>query len=149
MASREYRSVSLNTPVSKVMSVRPVVANQFHNLSQVMELFAQFPIHHLPIVDGQERIIGIISSNDLPKTVLRLCNKSEKITMDLEQIDRAVNLTDIMTKNPVTIGPDDNLGDAVKIFAEHKFSSLPVVKDGKLIGILSIKDVVANLAGQL
>lgn len=149
MASQQYESVSLNTPVEKVMTVQPVVGTQFHNLSQVMKLFAEYPIHHLPIVDGQGKLMGIVSSNDLPKTFLRLCDTPNKPAMNIDDLDRAVNLVDIMTKNPITITANNSIGDAAKLFVEHKFASLPVVENGKLVGILSIKDVVANLVDQL
>ncbi|MBL7778979.1 MAG: CBS domain-containing protein [Chitinophagales bacterium] len=149
MPSQEYESVSLNTPVAKVMSVQPVVGNQFHNLSQVMKLFAEYPLHHLPIVDGQGKLIGIVSSNDLPKTFLRLCDTPNKPAMTIDDLDRAVNIVDIMTKDPITIAADNSIGDAAKLFAQNKFASLPVVENGKLVGILSIKDVVANLVDQL
>lgn len=135
----------LTKPVSTIMTVNPVVANQFHNFSQVLRLFSEFPVHHLPIVDTNNKLIGIISSNDLPKVFSDLCNRPEKVMMDFDAIDRAVNLKDIMTPNPVTVSSTDTISAAAEVFANRKFSALPVVDNGELVGILSVKDVVANI----
>lgn len=137
--------MSLSKPISSIMTVNPVVANQFHNFSQVLRLFTEFPVHHLPIVDANNKLIGIVSSNDLAKVFLDLCNRAEKVTMDFDSIDKAVNLKDIMTPNPITVSSSDSISTAAQIFATRKFAALPVVDNGDLVGILSVKDVVANV----
>ena len=53
--------MSLSKPVSAIMTLKPVVATQFHNFSQVLRLFTEFPVHHIPIVYGNNKLIGIIS----------------------------------------------------------------------------------------
>jgi len=136
----------LTKPVSDIMSLNPVVANQFHNFSQVLRLFTEFPVHHLPIVDGSNKLIGIISSNDLPKVFLDICNRKEKVTMDFDAIDKAINLSDIMTANPISISSNDTIATVMKIFAEKKFMALPVVDNGLLVGILSVKDIMGYLS---
>lgn len=136
----------LSKPVSSIMTVSPVVANSFHNFSQVLRLFTEFPVHHLPIVDGSNKLIGIISSNDLPKVFLQLCNKPEKISMDLETIDKAINLRDIMTANPITVSSNASIASVAKIFGEKKFMALPVVDGDTLVGIVSIKDVMEYIS---
>lgn len=133
-------------PVSVIMSVNPVVGNKFHNFSQVLRLFTEFPVHHLPIVDSKNKLIGIISSNDLSKVFLTLCNRANKIQMDLDAIDKEINITDIMTPAPVTISSNEPIAKAMEILSEKKFTSIPVVDNGELVGILSIKDVVAYLS---
>ena len=136
----------LTKPVSAIMTITPVVANVSTEFSKVIRLFTEFPVHHLPIVDEDNRLIGIVSSNDLPKVFLDLCNRTEKVTMDFAAIDKAISLSDIMTSNPITITSSETIGNAAKIFAAKKFLALPVVDNGVLIGILSVKDVLAYIA---
>jgi CBS domain-containing membrane protein len=136
----------LTKPVSAIMTITPVVANVSTEFSKVIRLFTEFPVHHLPIVDEENRLIGIVSSNDLPKVFLDLCNRTEKVTMDFAAIDKAISLSDIMTSNPITITSSETIGNAAKIFADKKFLALPVVDNGVLIGILSVKDVLAYIA---
>lgn len=132
--------------VSSIMTVSPVVANLFHNFSQVVRLFTEFPIHHLPIVDANNKVIGIISGNDVPKVFIRLSQRDPKIVFDLDVIDKEVNLGDIMTPNPVTITTNTTIKEAATIMAERKFMALPVVDGGQIIGIVSIKDIVKHFA---
>ena len=136
----------LTKPVSAIMSINPVVANQFHNFSQVLRLFTEFPVHHLPIVDGRNNLLGIVSSNDLPKVFLELCNRSNKVTMDFDAIDKAINIADIMTKTPVSVSSNETIGNALKLFVDKKIMALPVVDNGELVGILSAKDVMAYIS---
>ena len=127
------------------MTACPVVGNVSNKFSQVLRLFTEFPIHHLPIVDNNDKLIGIISSNDLPKVFLSLFNRPEAILMSTEVVDNEIHLADLMTPNPVTISSTDPITKAMQIFAEKKFMALPVVDNGTLVGILSLKDVVAYL----
>src|SRR5262245_31912315 len=101
--------MATNRPISAIMTVSPVVANPSNTFSQVLRLFTEFPVHHLPIVDDNSKLIGIISTNDLPKVFLQLCDK--KVTMDLAAIDKAISLTDIMTEKPVTIASNETIGN--------------------------------------
>lgn len=133
--------------VSSIMTLSPVVANQFHNLSQVLRLFTEFPIHHLPVVDGNNKIIGIISSNDIPKMLVQLATRTEKIQLDSDSLDKAVNLVDLMTANPTTISPETTIVEAARILNQKKFLSLPVVEAGVLVGIITVKDVMEFLLG--
>ena len=138
--------MSLTKPVSAIMTITPVVANVSTEFSKVVRLFTEFPVHHLPIVDEDNKLIGMVSSNDLPKVFLELCNRNPKIAMDFDAIDKAIVLSDIMTSDPVTVSSSETIGNAAKIFADKKFMALPVVDDGILIGILSVKDVLAYIA---
>jgi len=127
------------------MTASPVVGNPLNKFSQLLRLFTEFPVHHLPIVDDEGKLIGIISSNDLPKVFLSLCNRPEPLKMTMDVIDQEINLTDIMTTNPITISSTDPISKAADIFSKKKFMALPVVDNGVLVGIVSLKDVVPYL----
>jgi CBS domain-containing protein len=132
--------------VSAIMSIEPVVGNPSSSFSQVLRLFTEFPVHHLPIVNDDNKLIGIVSSNDLPKVFMQLCNRKEKVTMDFHSIDGAITINDIMTPNPVTITSGTTIDKAAQLFATNKFLALPVVDNGTLLGIVSAKDVMKYLA---
>ena len=131
--------------ISTIMTVSPVVANPSNKFSQVLRLFTEFPVHHLPIVDDDNKLIGIISTNDLPKVFLALANKPEPVPMSLNLIDNEIKITDLMTPNPITISSSDSISKAAEIFASKRFMALPVVDNGTLIGIVSLKDVIGYL----
>ena len=133
------------THIATIMTACPVVGNTSNKFSQVLRLFTEFPVHHLPIVDDNEKLIGIISSNDLPKVFLSLFNREVPIPMTLEAVDKEVQVADLMTPHPVTISSTDTITLAMEIFAGKKFMALPVVDNGVLVGILSLKDVISYL----
>jgi len=125
------------------MTTSPVVGNTSNKFSQLLRLFTEFPVHHLPIVDDNNKLIGIISTNDMPKVFLSLCSRPEPIAMTIEAIDAEIKIGDLMTANPVTISSSALVSEAIAIFARYKFTALPVVDNGILVGIVSLKDVAA------
>jgi acetoin utilization protein AcuB len=136
--------MEVNDPVSTIMSRTVVVANQFHNFSEVLELFSKHGMHHLPVVDGQEKIIGIISSNDLMKLFFN--PKYREMRFNSDEIDKALNIPEIMTPNPIFVTSTETIKKAAKLFCDNKIQCLPVVDSGKLVGILTIKDLAQLVA---
>ena len=114
-----YKSQVMNAkdPVSTIMSRTVVVANQFHNFSEVLELFSKHGMHHLPVVDGHDKIIGIISSNDLMKLFSDPRYRDLKFNSD--EIDKVLNLPSIMTANPTVVSSKDTIQHAAKILADN------------------------------
>ena len=136
--------MQVNDPVSTIMSHSVVVANQYHNFSEVLELFSKHGMHHLPVVDGHNSLIGIISSNDLMKLFSNAKFKDMKFNSD--DIDKSLNIPEIMTASPITISSKDTIRHAAKLMADNKFQALPVVDDGKLVGIVTVKDFAQLIA---
>ena len=97
-------------------------------------------IRHVPVEDHDHRLIGLISYRSL----LRLMaggsmNESER---------RRICVADIMRKTPITIGPDAPTLDAINVMRQNRVSCLPVVKDDRLVGIITERDLV-NVAAEL
>lgn len=136
--------MEVNDPVSTIMSRTVVVANQFHNFSEVLELFSKHGMHHLPVVDGKGHIIGIISSNDLMKLFYDPKYKDMKFNSD--EIDKALNIPELMTKDPIVISPKESIKKAAKTFHDNKVQCLPVVDNGTLVGIVTVKDLAQLVA---
>jgi CBS domain-containing protein len=138
------RKMEITDPVSTAMSKSVVVANQFHNFSAVLELFSKYGMHHLPIVDANGKIIGIVSSNDLMKIFTE--PKFKSLSLNTDEADKVINISDIMTKDVVTISPNATIKEAAKIFTEGGFLAMPVVDNGQIVGILSVRDLVHVIA---
>ena len=83
----------------------------------------------LPVVDG-ERVVGMVTDRDL---VLQVMAK------DLDP--NKVSVSEVCTENPVTVEPGDQLDAALQRMAKERVRRLPVVVDGKLVGILAQADV--------
>ena len=93
-------------------------------------LMADKNVGALPVVDN-DHLVGIISERDYARKVI-LKGKSSKETP----------VEEIMTRELVTARPDDGLKDCMRVMTERRVRHLPVMKEGKMVGMLSIGDVV-------
>lgn len=130
-----------NTPVSALMTKKVVVAHtDKHQFTQVKELFLKHKLHHLPITDNNDKVLGIISSHDVLKAY---DDVSKRIRIfDDAILNNEVKLSDIMTKNPDTIGMAEPIGKVAQLFARKKYHALPVVENGIIKGIITSNDLV-------
>jgi CBS domain-containing protein len=95
-----------------------------------ISLMAERNIGALPVLQGG-RLVGMLSERDYTRKVMLMGRTS-----------RETRVGEIMTRDPVTVGPDDTVNDCMEIMTEQRVRHLPVVKDGRLLGILSIGDLV-------
>ena len=80
------------------------------------------------------KVAGIFSERDLVRKIIVKGHNCE-----------TAHVAELMTADPITVEPDESLGECMKLMTDHKFRHLPVMKDGKLAGIISIGDVVKAL----
>ena len=93
-------------------------------------MMATANIGAIVIVDKKGNLSGIITERDLTRRVVGkgLDPKETKIA-------------DIMTKNPDTLAPEDSAGDALELMQSRHYRHLPVVEDGKCVGMVSVRDL--------
>jgi CBS domain-containing protein len=121
--------------VRHAMAMSPVTATPDLNASDAAGLMASHDIGALPIVEG-DRLVGIVTDRDL---VLRV--------LAARKDPREVRLVDIATTRDVTmVSPDAQLCDARALMGEARIRRLPVVKDDRLVGMLSLGDVALGSA---
>jgi CBS domain-containing protein len=99
-------------------------------------------IRHLPIVDG-DHLVGIITDRDIQRFAPSLLSK---ITPEeYNAIFENTPLERVMTRDPMTVAPDTPLCEAAGILREQKLGCLPVVEKGRLVGILTVTDLLGVL----
>jgi CBS domain-containing membrane protein len=108
------------------------------------DLMRQERIRHLPVLDDDGQLAGIVSQRDLFRSAL-LRSLGFGSRAEDRMLDSLV-VKEAMTNNPQTIGPEAPLPEAARMMVEHKVGCLPVVADGKLVGILTEGDFVALVA---
>lgn len=95
-------------------------------------------IRHLPVVQGKE-LEGIITESDIRSAFIKSNNNSSTVTvLDPKQMKVAQH----MTRNPQAVQSDTNVEDAALLIYKNKIGSLPVVDNNKLVGIISILDML-------
>src|SRR6056297_2206400 len=97
----------------------------------VSEMMLWRKIRHLPIEDTQGNLVGLVSS----RTLLRHMTDQKK-----SGSKKVVSISDIMISEPITIAPDANILDAMRLMEENKIGCLPVCNDLELVGIITEKD---------
>ena len=103
------------------------------NLADARQRMFNHKIRHLPVFAG-EHLVGIVSERDI--------NTVENIPGLRSE---AISVQHVMSSNPFTCSPDDGLDHVAKTMAENKLGAAIVMDQGKLVGIVSIIDVLHKL----
>jgi acetoin utilization protein AcuB len=96
-------------------------------------------IRRLPVVE-EGVLVGIVSPRDLEKVMPSMLD-AEGVSEE-EFIAANTEIRTVMTASPITVEPGDTLAEATRIMRRHKIDGLPVIEDHKLVGILSITDIL-------
>jgi CBS domain-containing protein len=141
--------------------VREVVtASENLSLLDAATLMRKHSISGMPVTDLKGRVVGVLSEKDIVRSlnsaleiatpaglldfVLGLGNLRPDMKLVLLNEHLAVaKVGDAMSPDPVTIAPDSPLDTAARIMRERRINRLPVVEDGRLVGIVTRNDVIA------
>jgi acetoin utilization protein AcuB len=107
------------------------------------ELMDQHKISHLPVTDGRARLQGIVTDRDLKQAWASPA--STLSVYELTYVLQKLTVESIMTRNLVTATPDMTIERAARLIHDHKIGALPVVKDEKLVGIITSTDLMEVL----
>lgn len=111
------------------MVPNPITVDVQTTVEQAIELMKINSIRHLPVVDARNKLNGLLTLADLKQALI------PSMLGDL-------TLADMMIKNPLTVGPDDDIEIAAQLIYKHKVSGLPVTNQGTLVGILTESDIL-------
>ena len=139
---KSYRGVAQAPPkkeqqavrVEDYMTRRLITFRPDQTMDQVIEVLTTKKISGGPVVDESNKLIGIISEGDCLKEVVR-----GKYT---NTPSLSGKVSEHMTRDVYTIDPKMNIFDVAKLFLEVKLRRFPVIRDGKLLGQISQRDVM-------
>jgi len=114
--------------VKKRMARKLVTIPPNISILKALEVMRKNSIRHLPVVE-KGNLVGFVTEGDLRQASL------------LSMVGK-VSIEDVMIKNPVTVSPESSLEEAAKLIYVHKIGGLPVVKGKKLVGIITIVDIL-------
>ncbi len=112
-----------NQMIRKVVTIPPGTS-----ILRAIEVMHEKSIRHLPVVEDG-KLLGLVTEGDLRQASL------------LSLVDK-VSIEDVMIRKPVTISPEASIDEAARLVYRHKIGGLPVVKGKKLVGILTIVDLL-------
>ena len=127
--------------VNQIMSQNLNTVTATENLQSLSITFEAVSYHHLPVVDEDNLLLGIISDRDVTKNLSPFIATEHERDCDLELLNQTA--ADIMTAEPITVHQSTSIATASILLLENNFSCLPVVDDdGKIEGLLTWKDIL-------
>ena len=122
--------------IADVMSLRVVKVSPDEPVRLAIARMLEENVGSVAVCEG-ERLVGIFTERD----VLRLAGEGPHFA--------EANVGDVMTRNPVTISPDDEIIAAAQLMSERRIRHLPIVQGGNLLGIVGIREVMRTLVERL
>ncbi len=125
------------------MTPDPITVSPDMLLPEARALLNDFHFRHLPVVDGQGQLLGILTDRDLRSAYPSSVISDSERRLVYERVQQT-SVSEIMSTDCVTLGIDSTLDDALFLFDRDQPGALPVLdKEGKVVGIFSIRDLNA------
>jgi acetoin utilization protein AcuB len=128
--------------VTECMKRDPVTVKTDDSFRYALKLIRKEGIRHLPVLDGK-RVVGIVTDRDL-----RQSGPSTATTLEAHELNyllERLTISDIMSKNVITVTPETGLLEAARLLLAHKIGCLPVVDHEQLVGIITRSDMIRAL----
>jgi acetoin utilization protein AcuB len=125
--------------VEEIMNSDVTYLTPIDSISKAILLMSTKKIRHIPIVNEQQHVVGLITDRDIKDAAPSIFRADEN-KEDLEK-----PLSSIMKKNVITGHPLDFVEEIAALFYEHKISCMPIVKDQCLVGIVTETDLLHTL----
>ena len=117
--------------IYSIMTTEVVTLHPDDSLMRVKELIFENRFHHLPVIDDERKLQGIVTSWDLLKADIR------------EKDYEGHTVKEIMSTKVATLHPNEMVGAAAMVFLRHLFHAIPIVEhDNTLVGIVTTHDVL-------
>jgi CBS domain-containing protein len=146
--------------VGDIMERDPVTVSPDDDVESVIRLLRRHELPGVPVVDGDGRCAGIVTESDL---VLREEGTDLHLPYHIDLMGGVIwlesmkhfeerlrkafasSVSDMMTADPITVTPDTPVSEAARIISQRGHNRLPVVDDGRLVGVLTRLDVLEAL----
>ncbi len=115
--------------ISSLMIPDPITVTEDTSITEAIELMKVNSIRHLPVVSTGKILRGFVTLADLKQGLI-------------PSMVGNLSLSDLMIHEPITVDPDDDLEIAAQLIYKHKIGGMPVVKNRKLVGIITGTDIL-------
>ncbi|MGQ9598946.1 MAG: CBS and ACT domain-containing protein [Anaerolineae bacterium] len=121
------------------MTKHPLTIGAEESISDAHRYMNEQRIEHLPVVDKTGRLIGIVTDDDLLKA--EPSSATSLSVWEIRSLLDRVKVKDVMVRDVITTTEDTPIEEAAHIMLEHQIGSLPVLREGKLVGIITESDL--------
>jgi CBS domain-containing protein/nitroimidazol reductase NimA-like FMN-containing flavoprotein (pyridoxamine 5'-phosphate oxidase superfamily) len=130
MQAREFMT-------TKVVTVQPSTS-----ISDAGRMLLERDVTALPVVDADGRLLGIVSRSDLVKGRVMSDPRAHLIPISVDDSEPPHSVEDVMTTDVVTLSPGSDEAEATRLMSEHRVKSIPVVSEGRPVGVVSVTDIM-------
>jgi CBS domain-containing membrane protein len=124
--------------VKDIMTSEVFVLHAAQTLELVRSLMRIKHVRHVPIVEPDNTFVGLMTHRDLlAQTISHLADVDEE---EQEYLDRNIHIMNIMKTDVKTADPEMDICSAITLLLEHKYGCLPILSEGKLVGIVTEAD---------
>jgi acetoin utilization protein AcuB len=111
------------------MTAHPVTLHADSDYKSALRLMQDCMIHHLPVVDSDHRLAGIVAERDL-------------LLAAFHYLGSSVEISEVMQRDVVTVAPETPVADAAQLMIKHTIGGLPVVdRKGHVVGVITETDI--------
>lgn len=126
--------------VEEIMRTEVVALSKDDSIANAIKLMNEKKIRHLPIIDENQRLIGLVTDRDIRDATPSILFETEKFKELLQNPLKMIMKTEIITGHPL-----DFVEEISAILYEHRIGCLPILKDDKLVGIVTETDLLRTL----
>ncbi len=144
--------------VRDIMTTDLITVAPDTDVTKVAQILLDNHINGAPVVDNNDRLVGIICQSDLiaqqkklPLPTFFTFLESVIQVTSMKEIDKqvrkiaALTVAEAMSPNPVTVGPDTDLETVASLMVDNNFHTLPVIEEDRLVGVVGKEDVLRTL----
>ena len=115
--------------IESLMIPDPITIKEDASIEEAIGVMKTNSIRHLPVVERKNILNGFVTLADLKQGLI-------------PSMVAGLSLSDLMIKDPITVGPDEDVEIAAQLIYKHKIGGMPVVKKDKLVGIITETDIL-------
>jgi CBS domain-containing protein len=150
--------------IREIMTADVQVVHPDESIAEVASRFAEHGIHGAPVVDGQGRLVGIVTESDIIRTTKTKYTTYNMVYPSIHQfgvefkegttyseLSKAFDevkhtpVSEIMTAAVITASPDDLVEEVAPMMIKNKINRVPVVENGKVVGIVTRGDILRGM----
>lgn len=144
--------------VKEIMTENPITVTLNTEIFKAAEILLDRRINGVPVVDDNGKLVGILCQSDIIAQQKKLPVPSLFSFLDgyinlssMKNIEKEVRkiaataVSDAMTPNPVTVGPDSSIETVAALMVDHNLHTLPVLEKGVLVGVVGKEDILRTL----
>jgi len=130
--------------VRELMTATPITVNPETPMLEARQRMVEKRIRHLVVVENA-RVVGIVTDRDIR---LNLPSPATSLSVwEINYLLAQLTVGGVMSASVIIVNPDRPIAEAARIMVDHKIGALPVVDEGRLVGIITESDFVRAMAG--